>query len=145
MGSRNVRDGEASGSTASLVAKKSGINGKGCFALKALSPRRKIGELVGERISNREAARRVAKGGKVRICELDEHWSIDASRGGNATAFINHSCEPNCFSRITRGHMLFFALRPIRAGEEITLDYTPSQHPGRRCTCGAARCRGVMT
>jgi SET domain-containing protein len=106
--------------------------------------RRKVGELVGEKISNREAARRVAKGGKVRICELDGKWSIDASRGGDATAYINHSCEPNCYSRITRGHMLFFALRDIPAGEELTLDYTPSQHPGRRCTCGAANCRGVM-
>jgi SET domain-containing protein len=128
----------------SLIAKKSGINGKGCFAAVGFRARTKVGELLGERISNREAARRVAKGGKVRICELDEKWSIDASRGGDATAFINHSCAPNCFSRVMHGHMIFFALRDIAAGEEITLDYTPSQHPGRRCTCGARHCRGVM-
>jgi SET domain-containing protein len=130
--------------TPHLVVKKSGINGKGCFAARPLKARRKIGELLGERISNREAERRVARGGKVRICELDDQWSIDASRGGDATAYINHSCAPNCFSRVTRGHMLFFALRDIAAGEEITLDYTPSQHPGRPCTCGAANCRRVM-
>jgi SET domain-containing protein len=127
-----------------LIAKRSGINGRGCFAAVAFSARKKIGELKGERIDNREAARRVAKGGKVRICQLDDHSSIDASRGGDATAFINHSCAPNCFSRITHGRMLFFALRDIAVGEEITLDYTPSQHPGRRCTCGAPNCRGVM-
>jgi uncharacterized protein len=127
-----------------IVARKSGINGKGCFALVRLPARRKVGELRGERISNREAARRVARGGKVRICEVNEQWSIDASVGGDATAYINHSCEPNCFSRVTHGRMLFFALRDIAAGEELTLDYTPSQHPGRRCTCGAAKCRGVM-
>jgi SET domain-containing protein len=127
-----------------LIAGKSPINGRGCYAAVRLARGKKIGELLGERITNAEAARRVAKGGKIRICELDQHWSIDASRGGDATAFINHSCEPNCFSRVTRGHMLFFALRDIEPGEEITLDYTPSQHPGRRCTCGAASCRGVM-
>ncbi|MDQ6654668.1 MAG: SET domain-containing protein [Verrucomicrobiota bacterium] len=127
-----------------LIARRSGINGKGCFAAVDLPARRKFGELVGERISNREAARRVARGGKVRICQLDDRWSIDASVGGDATAYINHSCDPNCFSRISHGHMQFFALREIRAGEEVTLDYTPSQHPGRRCTCGAANCRGVM-
>ncbi|HEY0368475.1 MAG TPA: SET domain-containing protein-lysine N-methyltransferase [Chthoniobacterales bacterium] len=127
-----------------LISKKSHINGKGCFAAVRFGARAKIGELLGERISNREAARRVARGGKVRICELDDKWSIDASRGGDATAFINHSCEPNCFSAVMHGHMLFFALRDIEQGEEITLDYTPSQHPGRRCTCGAAKCRGVM-
>ncbi len=130
--------------TAQLIAKKSGINGRGCFAAAPIAARAKVGELAGERIRNREAARRVARGGKVRICQLDDRWSIDASRGGDATAFINHSCAPNCFSRTTRGHLLFFALHAIAAGEEITLDYTPSQHPGRRCTCGARNCRGVM-
>lgn len=130
--------------TSRLIAKKSGINGKGCFAAIPFAVRRKIGELAGEKISNREAARRVAKGGKVRICQLDDRWSIDASRSANPTKFINHSCAPNCFSRVQHGHMLFFALRDIAAGEELTLDYTPSQHPGRRCTCGAENCRGVM-
>ena len=127
-----------------LVIKNSGINGKGYFAAVKLSLRRKIGEFTGERISNREAARRVARGGKVMICEVDDGWSIDASRGGNETAFINHSCAPNCFSRVTRGRLLFFALREIRAGEELTLDYSPSQHPGLPCTCGADNCRGVV-
>jgi SET domain-containing protein len=127
-----------------LVVGKSGINGKGCYAAVRFGPRRKVGELTGEKISNREAARRVAQGGKVHICQLDDRWSVDASRSANPTTYINHSCAPNCFSRITHGHMLFFALREIRAGEELTLDYTPSQHPGRRCTCGAATCRGVM-
>ena len=131
--------------TSKLVARKSGINGKGCFATEPLPARKKIAELLGERITNREAERRVAKGGKVHICGLDDKWSIDASRGGDATAYINHSCAPNCFSRVIRGHMIFFALRDIAAGEEITLDYTPSQHPGRPCTCGAANCRGVMS
>lgn len=130
--------------TVKLIAGKSGINGRGCFAAIPLPARKKVGELLGQRISNREAAQRVARGGKVRICQLDDRWSIDASRGGDATAFINHSCAPNCFSRVSHGHMLFFALREIAAGEEITLDYTPSQHPGRRCTCGAPNCRGVM-
>ena len=127
-----------------LVTGKSRINGRGCFAAVALPARKKIGELLGERIPRREAQRRVAKGGKVRICDVDEKWSIDASRGGDATAYINHSCAPNCFSRVIRGHMLFFALRDITPGEEITLDYTPSQHPGRPCTCGAPNCRRVM-
>jgi SET domain-containing protein len=126
------------------LPRKSGINGKGCFALVPLRARRKVGELIGEKINNREAARRVAKGGKVRICQIDDRWSIDASHGGDATAYINHSCEPNCFSRVQHGRMLFFALRDIAPGEELTLDYTPSQHPGRPCTCGAAKCRKVM-
>ena len=133
-----------SSKSASLWVRKSGINGRGCFALRALTARKKVGEFLGERITNAEAKRRVAGGGKVRICEVEARWSIDASRGGDATAYINHSCEPNCFSRISHGRLFFFALRAIALGEELTLDYTPSQHPGRRCSCGAVRCRGVM-
>jgi SET domain-containing protein len=99
-----------------LVARKSGINGKGCFALVPLRARRKVGELIGEKINNREAARRVAKGGKVRICQIDDRWSIDASHGGDATAYINHSCEPNCFSRVQHWSHAFLRAPRYRAG-----------------------------
>ncbi len=127
-----------------LVVKASRINGKGSFAAVDLQARRKVGEFEGERISDCEARRRVGCGGRVMICEVGDGWSIDASRGGNATAFINHSCAPNCFTRIMHGRLLFFALRDIRAGEELTIDYTPSQHPGLPCQCGASNCLGVM-
>jgi UDP-glucose 4-epimerase len=65
-------------------------------------------------------------------------------RGADATAFINHSCQPNVFARTIDGHMLFFALRQIGRGEELCLDYGASYHDGRkRCRCGTRRCRGV--
>ena len=130
--------------TEALMIQRSPINGLGCFARKRLPSRKKIGEFVGEKISAREARSRVARGGKISICEIDQRWSIDASRSGNPTAFINHSCVPNSFARIAFGRIYFFALRSIVPGEEITLDYTPSQHPGRRCMCGLPQCRGVM-
>jgi SET domain-containing protein len=44
-----------------------------------------------------------------------------------------------------RGHLLVLALRDIRAGEEITLDYVSSMHSDRkRCGCGAPDCRGTI-
>jgi uncharacterized protein len=127
-----------------LVVQRSTINGKGCFATVRLPARIKFGEFSGERISAREAGRRVARGGKISICEIDKRWSIDASRSGSPTACINHSCAPNSFSRVAHGRILFYALRSTVPGEEITLDYTPSQHPGRRCTCGSPQCHSVM-
>ena len=82
---------------------------------------------------------------RIRICDLDEQVSIDASDGGDATAFINHSCRPNLFMRVTRGHALLFALQPIRPGDELLLDYGLSHHDGnRRCRCGTNRCRGAI-
>ncbi len=127
-----------------LLVKRSSIDRQGCFALVRLPARKKFGEFVGDKIRAREARRRVERGGRISICEIDERWSIDASRSGGPTAFINHSCTPNSFSRIAQGRLYFHALRTIEPGEEITLDYTPSQHPGRPCRCGSVRCRGVM-
>lgn len=116
----------------------------GCFSRVPLPARKKFGEFVGEKISAREARARVARGSRISICEIDHRWSIDASGSGSSTGFINHSCTPNASARIAQGRIWFYALRRIEAGEEITLDYRPSQHPERSCRCGSIRCRGVM-
>ncbi len=124
---------------------KSGIDGRGCFATRRFPKGRKIVELVGERVSRVEAARRMRGRERLHICGIDTYWGIDGSRGGNGSQFINHSCEPNSFVRIMHGHIIFFALRDIEPGEEITLDYVESYHPNdKRCRCGAARCRGTI-
>ncbi|HKR02301.1 MAG TPA: SET domain-containing protein-lysine N-methyltransferase [Pyrinomonadaceae bacterium] len=127
-----------------LSVKKSRINGKGCFATLHFPRRRKIAEYTGERISNAEADRR-ANRRKLRICAIDSRWSLDGSRGGNGTHYINHSCEPNAFMKILYGHIQFYALRDIRPGEEITVDYESTLHSDRkRCYCGAKTCRGTI-
>ena len=81
----------------------------------------------------------------LRICEINSHWSLDGSRGGNGTHYINHSCVPNAFMQIIYDHILFFALRDIKAGEEITIDYESTLHSDdKRCICGAKGCRGTI-
>lgn len=128
-----------------LAVAKSAINGKGCFATQFFPARRKIAEYTGELIKAREAYMRAMRRAKHRMCAIDERWSIDGSRGGNGTHYINHSCQPNSFMRITRGHILFMALRDIRPGEEITIDYVQTYHSNKkRCRCGAASCRATI-
>jgi SET domain-containing protein len=127
-----------------LTIKKSSIEGKGCFATVAFKHRRKIAEYTGEKITNAEANRRASRR-KLRICAINERWSLDGSRGGNGTHYINHSCEPNAFMQILYGHILFIALRDIQAGEEITIDYESTLHSDtKRCVCGATTCRGTI-
>jgi len=127
-----------------LAIRKSAIEGKGCFAIVAFEHRRKIAEYTGERISNAEANRRASRP-KLRICAINDRWSLDGSRGGNGTHYINHSCEPNAFMKILHGHILFIALREIRAGEEITIDYESTLHSDeKRCVCGAPSCRKTI-
>jgi SET domain-containing protein len=127
-----------------LAIRKSSINGKGCFATVHFPARKKIAEYTGERISDAEAQRR-ANRRKLRICGIDGQWSLDGSRGGNGTHYINHCCAPNAFMKIAGDHILFFALRDIEPDEEITVDYGTTLHDdSKRCACGAASCRGTI-
>jgi SET domain-containing protein len=121
---------------------RSQITGRGLFAGTAIPARAKIGEFEGEVISIAEARRRAAGRRIVAIVEL-EKMAIDASVTRRGFRYINHSCEPNTFTRLTQERAEFYALRRIRAGEELTVDYGESHHEGKlRCRCGAESCRG---
>ena len=127
-----------------LTVSKSPINGKGCFATLPFPRGKKIAEYAGELISNAEAKRRAHRR-MLRICAINSKWSLDGSRGGNGTHYMNHSCAPNCFMKILYGHIQFYALRDIHPGEEITLDYEATLHSDKKkCRCGAADCRGTI-
>jgi hypothetical protein len=128
-----------------LSIEPSRINGKGCFTTIDFPRGRKIAEYTGERISDLEARKRARKRRILRICDIDGRWSLDGARGGNGTHYINHSCQPNAYMKTLYEHVLFFALRNIRAGEEITIDYEQTLHPdSKRCRCGAVNCRGTI-
>ena len=128
-----------------IEVRKSKIDGRGCFATAPFKKGRKIAEMTGERVSRVEAARRMRGKKRLHICAIDSYWGVDGSRGGNGMQFVNHSCTPNTFMRITHGHVLFFARRDIEPGEELTLDYVESYHPDTyRCRCGAPSCRGTL-
>lgn len=127
-----------------LAIRKSSINGKGCFATVHFPRGKKIADYTGERITNAEANRR-SKRRVLRICAIDSRWSLDGSRGGNGTHYINHSCAPNSYMKILYGHIQFYALRDILPGEEITIDYEYTLHSDKkRCHCGAKSCRGTI-
>jgi len=127
-----------------LQIRPSRIEGKGCFATQRFKQWRKIAEYTGERITNAEANRRASRR-RLRICAINNRWSLDGSRGGNGTHYINHSCEPNAFMKIVYNHILFIALRDIQPGEEITIDYESTLHADtKRCGCGAENCRGTI-
>src|ERR1700745_2901931 len=127
-----------------LDIKTSSIHGRGCFATIPFKRRHKIAEYTGEKITNSEARRRAHRK-MLRICEVNSRWSLDGSRGGNGTHYINHSCMPNAFMQILYGHILFISLRDIEPGEEITIDYQSTLHSNKkRCICGAPSCRGTI-
>ena len=129
---------------AALYVAPSGLVGKGLFAGTRIPARAKIGEFEGEAIGLREARRRARGRRIVAIVELERH-ALDATRSRRGFRFINHSCAPNTFFRCTPERAEIYALRAIRPGEELTVDYGESQHDGKLpCRCGAAACRGFI-
>lgn len=63
---------------------------------------------------------------------------------------LNHSCEPNCWMYTYKGHTLYFALRKIFKGEELTVSYqlSPLDDDCEPCThachCHTPLCTGTM-
>ncbi|CAM8918089.1 unnamed protein product [Rhodiola kirilowii] len=80
---------------------------------------------------------------------IDDQRVIDATRAGSIAHLINHSCEPNCYSRVIsvsgQDHIIIFAKRDIKQWEELTYDYRfYSKDERLPCYCGHPRCRGVV-
>ena len=121
------------------------IDGQGAFAGEAIPARRKIGEIRGEAISVREARKRAKGVARIMIVELSDTRAIDASRSTDPLRFTNHSCQPNAVLRIRQGRVEFYAMRDVKPGEELTVNYGETHHEGRlRCRCGAPGCVGRL-
>ncbi|CAI7864652.1 unnamed protein product [Closterium sp. NIES-54] len=80
---------------------------------------------------------------------IDSKRVVDATKAGTIAHLINHSCNPNCYSRVVQAsaeeRIVIFARRDIMAGEELTYDYRfDSQDEQLACNCGSSGCRGVV-
>ncbi|ONK68314.1 uncharacterized protein A4U43_C05F10060 [Asparagus officinalis] len=79
-------------------------------------------------------------------------YVIDATRFGNVSRFINHSCSPNLVNYLVLvesmdchlAHVGLYASRDIAKGEELAYDYCHELVPGGGCPClcGTSNCRG---
>ena len=58
---------------------------------------------------------------------IDSSSVVDATKQGSIARYVNHSCEPNCASRIItfegKKKIVIFAQQDIAVGEELTYDY----------------------
>jgi SET domain-containing protein len=128
-----------------LTVRPSKIHRWGVYALEDIPKGRKVVEYTGERVSRREAKRRAESNEIHCLFTLDKYWYLDGAVGGSGAEYINHCCDPNTESRIVKGHVLYFAIRPIRKGDELTVDYHFGKNQERvECKCGSPKCRGVI-
>ena len=132
----------------------SSVHGLGGFASRRILRGTRIIEYVGERLTGAEVEARYAHeedNGHTFIFHVEGDVYVDASRQGNDSRFINHSCQPNCESDVVDGRVYITAIRDIEPGEELTYDYAleleddpPGSNVHYACRCGSPRCRGTM-
>ena len=139
-----------------VQVRRSGVHGKGVFALAAIPAGETIIEYTGQRISWKEAVRRhphdPTDPNHTFYFELETGDAIDAKHGGNAARWINHACDTNCEADEVDGRVFIKATRDVLPGEELFYDYglviegrmtakLKSEFP---CHCGSANCRGTL-
>jgi hypothetical protein len=139
-----------------IQVRRSGVHGKGVFALKPIARGEAVIEYKGQIITWREAERRHPHDPNdphhTFYFHIDDERVIDAKVGGNAARWINHSCAPNCEADEVDGRIFIKALRKLAPGEELFYDYgliideryTPKLKKQYECRCGARKCRGTM-
>ncbi|UZG44767.1 SET domain-containing protein [Caldimonas thermodepolymerans] len=139
-----------------IQVRRSGVHGKGVFAVAPITAGETIIEYKGEVITWDEALRRHPHDPDdphhTFYFHIDDQHVIDAKYGGNAARWINHACDPNCEADEVDGRVFIKALRDIQPGEELFYDYgliideryTPKLKKQYACRCGSPKCRGTM-
>jgi len=139
-----------------IQVRRSGVHGRGVYALCEISAGETLIEYTGERIDWEEAMERhphdPSQPNHTFYFQLENGQVIDAIKGGNSSRWINHSCEPNCETDEIKGRVFIKALRDLMPGEELFYDYglavderyTPKLKKEYACHCGSPHCRGTM-
>jgi hypothetical protein len=139
-----------------IQVRRSGVHGKGVFALQDIAEGETLIEYVGQVISWDEAQDRHPHDpndpNHTFYFHVNEDRVIDALYGGNSSRWINHSCAPNCEADEDNDRIFIKAIRNIAAGEELNYDYgliidepyTPELLAEYPCWCGAKKCRGTL-
>ena len=139
-----------------IQVRRSGVHGKGVFALQDIAEGETLIEYVGEVISWDEAQDRHPHDpndpNHTFYFHVNEDRVIDALHGGNSSRWINHSCDPSCEADEDKGRIFIKAIRNIKAGEELNYDYgliideryTKKLKAEYPCWCGAKKCRGTL-
>lgn len=130
-----------------MIQKRSSrISGAGVFAVQPIARDTFIVEYKGQKISRAESDRREARylsRGRIWCFMINRRTARDAAVGGNTGRYVNHSCRPNCYSEIVGDRIWIRALRPIKAGEELTYDYCTDGAAGIKCQCRPG-CRAIL-
>ena len=121
-----------------IVRRRSKIQGWGVYATAPIAKNKRIINYAGEKISNQESLKREARyieKGHIWCFKLNHLYVRDAAVGGNVARYVNHSCNPNCYTQVTGDTIWIRAARNIRRGEELTYHYNTDGEGLIKCRC----------
>ncbi len=101
-----------------LLVKRSSA-GLGLFAGEAIPKGSCVIEYVGRELSKEESETSKSR----YLFEISKKRTIDGKPRINKAGYINHSCRPNCETKIRGGRVFVMAIKAIKAGDELTYDY----------------------
>jgi SET domain-containing protein len=124
----------------------SGIEGRGLAALAPIG----AGEIVavkGGHIVTTAVLRslpELLQNSEIQIADGFHLAALEEAEYEPVMLFINHSCEPNVGFA---GSTVLVAMRDIRTGEELTIDYAlfDDHDETMECRCGTPSCRGTVS
>jgi SET domain-containing protein len=128
------------------VIKTSAKGGKGLFAIEGILPDEIIAIRAGHIVNTEEALKLDKEFGDFSLQISDEFYIAPRTREEieDIAIFINHSCDPNIG---LDGQISLVAIRNIKAGEELCLDYAMAITGDYKmnCNCGNSNCRKLIT
>ncbi|PAA63624.1 hypothetical protein BOX15_Mlig026212g1, partial [Macrostomum lignano] len=141
--------------TQAVFKTNQGGRGWGLKAMQDIAKGEFVNEYVGDLIDEEEAKKRLSWAHDHGVTNfymltLDKGRIIDAGPKGNLSRFMNHSCSPNLVTQkwSVNGDLRIglFALRDIKAGEELTFNYNFECLGAEKlaCQCGAENCSGFL-
>ncbi len=126
--------------------KASRIHGRGLFANEPIR-KNEIVAIKGGHIITRDQLRKRSKTIGDSYIQIDDDFflaPISKREHDRVMMFLNHSCDPNVG---VKGQITYVAMRNIKTGEELTLDYAMIDDDDfeMSCHCGKPNCRRVVT
>jgi hypothetical protein len=121
--------------------------GRGLFAKKAIPKGTIIGDYLGKVIHPKDA---VVDEENFYLMYYHDTAAISPDLEQPGVHLLNHSCIPNAWLYIYKGHTLAFALKKILKGEELTIPYLLSPKDEfckpclHICECGQFECTKTM-
>ena len=122
---------------------------RGIFAKKDIEAGTIIGDYLGLLIPEKDEDK-YEKSNEMYLMYYDEGITVYPDPKKAGIHILNHSCEPNSWMYTYKGHTLYFALRKIFKGEELTVSYQVSPIDEdcepciHACYCHTPICTGTM-